>query len=58
MNNADGDQIKADRGQFADSTNFRADINTSGRIGMRLISHLLKHSAAPSYLPLVPRCLS
>ena len=32
VNNADGDQIKADRGQITDSTNFRADINTSGRI--------------------------
>lgn len=33
VDNEDGNQIKADRGQITDSTNFREDINTSGRIG-------------------------
>jgi hypothetical protein len=32
VNNADGNQIKADRGQTTDSSNFREDINTNGRI--------------------------
>ena len=32
VNNADANQIKADRGQITDSSNFREDINTNGRI--------------------------
>ncbi len=32
VSSADGDQIKADRGQITDSSNFREDINTNRRI--------------------------
>jgi len=32
VSNADGDQVKADRGQNTDSSNFREDINTNRRI--------------------------